>query len=178
MKTGIELIAAERFRQIEKEGWSVEHDDEHILEELASAGAYYALPEETIEFLNDRYGSDTDLHLWPFELEWRKTTPNDRVKQLSKAGALIAAEIDRLNRLNLNKVETPKNWKEIMEYYPKIGLAYDIKLRNGKEYLNVLFDMDDDSSYFETEDGLIPVSDVSHFTRELEDLIVTARPLL
>ncbi len=39
------------------------------------------------------------LNFWPFELKWLKFTPNDRVKQLCKAGAMIAAEIDRLNNL-------------------------------------------------------------------------------
>ena len=33
-----------------------------------------------------------------WEQKWWKPTPNDRVRELTKAGALIAAEIDRLTR--------------------------------------------------------------------------------
>lgn len=38
------------------------------------------------------------LHIWPFELKWLKRTPKNRIRELQKAGALIAAEIDRLQR--------------------------------------------------------------------------------
>lgn len=37
MSTGIEAIAAERQRQIEKEGWTPEHDDTHGAGEMAEA---------------------------------------------------------------------------------------------------------------------------------------------
>ena len=43
-KTGIELIADERKRQIEVEGWTAEHDAEHYESELAYAAAVYANP--------------------------------------------------------------------------------------------------------------------------------------
>jgi len=99
MKTGIELITEERKRQIEKEGWTPEHDDLHDRGQLADAGAYYALTEETIDFVNDSWGNDRCLHIWPFNLNWLKRTPENRIKELSKAGALIAAEIDRINRI-------------------------------------------------------------------------------
>jgi len=36
---------------------------------------------------------------WPWEDRFWKPTPNDRVRELVKAGALIAAEIDRVQRL-------------------------------------------------------------------------------
>ena len=39
MKTGIELIAEERKRQIEKEGWPREHDSKHFHGELAMAAS-------------------------------------------------------------------------------------------------------------------------------------------
>lgn len=46
MKTGIEIIAEERQRQIDVEGWDNDHD---IIanndEQLAEAAALYALPE-------------------------------------------------------------------------------------------------------------------------------------
>ncbi len=99
MKTGVELIAEERQRQIEKEGWTAEHDAQHTSGELADAGAYYALTDETIGFIDDNWGNDRSLHIWPFDLKWRKRTPENRIRELQKAGALIAAEIDRIQRI-------------------------------------------------------------------------------
>ena len=37
-------------------------------------------------------------YLWPWRPSWWKPTPDDRVRELVKTGALIAAEIDRLRR--------------------------------------------------------------------------------
>lgn len=42
MKTGIELITAERQRQIDVEGWTPEHDAEHAKGELVEASTQYA----------------------------------------------------------------------------------------------------------------------------------------
>jgi hypothetical protein len=93
--SGVSLIAAERQRQIEDEKWDSGHDDEHDEEQLALAGASYALPSyRRIGYLYDRSTPDT----WPWEKLWWKPTPDDRVRELVKAGALIAAEIDRLQR--------------------------------------------------------------------------------
>lgn len=80
--TGAELIAAERQRQIDAEGWSQKHDDDHDQGEMADAAACYAL------------GSPD---FWPWEWKWWKQS-GDRKRDLVKAGALIAAEIDRLQR--------------------------------------------------------------------------------
>jgi hypothetical protein len=93
---GVELIADERKRQIEVEGWTAEHDSEHKDGQLANAAAYYAMTDETISFIDNDWGNDMHLHIWPFDLKWLKRNPNDRVQELVKAGALIAAEIDRL----------------------------------------------------------------------------------
>lgn len=93
-KTGVELIAEERQRQIEKEGWTPEHDADHEDGELIRAAVIYAKP------ANKRplYTNDTVPVGWPWEKEWWKPTPENRVRELQKAGALIAAEIDRLNK--------------------------------------------------------------------------------
>lgn len=96
MKTGIELIAEERQRQVEKEGWTPEHDEQHTEGQLADAAACYAMSDEARDFINTNWGNDMWLHIWPFDLEWWKPSPNDRIRELTKAGALIAAEIDRL----------------------------------------------------------------------------------
>lgn len=90
MKTGIELIAQERERQILSEHWSAAHDDMHQDKELAQAAACYALD----------YTQKYNLgRAWPWDSKCWKPTPENPIKQLAKAGALIAAEIDRLQRL-------------------------------------------------------------------------------
>jgi hypothetical protein len=91
MKTGIELIAEERQRQISVEGWTPEHDSQHTDGSLAVAASCYALPE------NYDRGEYVD-NLWLWEESWWKPTPENRIRELQKAGALIAAEIDRLTQ--------------------------------------------------------------------------------
>ena len=103
MKTGIELIAIERQRQIEGEGWTAKHDDQHETGEIALAAACYAIP------VNRRGVFDSSRGLiewlWPWDAEWWKParSSRSRIKELVKAGALIAAEIDRLQRRATNK---------------------------------------------------------------------------
>ena len=107
MKTGTQLIAAERERQISVEGWTPDHDDEHRSGEMALAASCYALPIKapyvTEEIKGVRGGMKVRVPFrWPWEPEWWKPTPKNRVRELVKAGALIAAEIDRLNRAALH----------------------------------------------------------------------------
>lgn len=82
-------VLAERQRQIEKEGWTPEHDDEHSNGELADAAACYA------GTLSSRWV--TPPTGWPWGEKWWKPS-TDRRRMLIKAGALILAEIERLNR--------------------------------------------------------------------------------
>lgn len=92
--TGLDFISAERQRQIEEEGWSPAHDALHGGEDLAAAAACYATP----PVVRGQHGDAP--RLWPWgEADW-KPTPNERVRELAKAGALIAAEIDRLRARN------------------------------------------------------------------------------
>ena len=101
---GVELIAQERQRQIEKEGWTPKHDDKLTPGVLGIAGACYALDAAARlmpSWKDELELRKTTLHLWPFDSEWFKPT-SDSVRQLTKAGALIAAEIDRLQRLQGN----------------------------------------------------------------------------
>lgn len=111
---GVELIARERARQKAVEGWTPEHDAEHDGEQMAYAAACYALPDvsrqhegrsvlvNTARGLAEpdcfRSAESSAPRLWPWDAEWWKPVPQDRVRELVKAGALIAAEIDRLQR--------------------------------------------------------------------------------
>jgi hypothetical protein len=81
-------VLAERQRQIEKEGWTALHDDSHEDSfALSKAAACYA------RYAGEGYFKPAE---WPWSLEWWKpTTPR---RDLVKAGALILAEIERLDR--------------------------------------------------------------------------------
>lgn len=97
---GAELIAAERKRQVEVEDWKPEHDDSHTTGELALAAAVYAMPRED----RNKYILNATVAevFWPWGLEWFKPAnsknPKARIRELVKAGALLAAEIDRIKR--------------------------------------------------------------------------------
>lgn len=102
--TGISLIAAERARQIAAEGWSEEHDDaEHQAGELAAAAAAYALAPGSKHRMEPN-GDPRIPDVWPWEQGWWKpkwtsqTGKEGRLRELVVAGALLAAEIDRLQR--------------------------------------------------------------------------------
>lgn len=85
-------VLAERQRQITAEGWTPEHDDEHMevdagrgLTELARAAKAYI---------------EADVYNWPWTpISFKPTSPRSN---LVKAGALILAEIERLDRLSPN----------------------------------------------------------------------------
>ena len=95
MKKGVELIAEERKRQIEVEGFNSDHDSHNSIGELALAASCYLV------YDYPHWAESEDLipmpKQFPWDSKWWKPTPNDRIRELTKAGALIAAEIDRLN---------------------------------------------------------------------------------
>lgn len=91
MSKALEDIAAERRRQIEAEGWTPEHDDEHQAGQLADAAACYALY---------NFPRVIRTRFWPWAQEWWK--PKDFRRDLVKAGALIVAEIERMDRAAAN----------------------------------------------------------------------------
>lgn len=94
--TGVDLIEAERLRQIDVEGWTFEHDDQHDGCEMTYAAVCYAnYALKRIES-GKHYGFQPKL--WPWDSKWWKPDL-DPIRNLVKAGALIAAEIDRLQRL-------------------------------------------------------------------------------
>lgn len=94
MSSGVDAIAEERWRQRVEEGWTLEHDDAHDQGEMARAAACYALIAGSL----DRSSWRGEIpNFWPWAAKWWK--PKDRRRDLVKAGALIAAEIERLDRL-------------------------------------------------------------------------------
>ena len=95
MKTGIELIAEERAEQIGKHGWTPEHDDTHTDGSLRVVAATLACDgtDAAVTDPLDR-GSDCD----PWGLLEKLQGDENRVHRLAVAGALIAAEIDRIQR--------------------------------------------------------------------------------
>jgi hypothetical protein len=93
--TGIERIAAERQRQINVEGWTSEHDDEHDLGELVMAAMCYGVF-ASFQTRGEPEPYQICLSRWPWPSSWWK--PRDPIRNLERAGALIAAEIDRLQR--------------------------------------------------------------------------------
>lgn len=90
---GVELIVKERQRQIVEEGKTAALDDKHKNAELTMAAICYAY----IGCGGTRMDQEDVAIYWPWETELWK--PKDRIRNLVRAGALIAAEIDRLQRL-------------------------------------------------------------------------------
>lgn len=120
---GLELIRAERIRQLDVKKWEAERDDGYVQHELASAACAYAAPEPLFNVTQYPDGTTVTSDCWPpsWDRIWDKRLrgqsemhPNhdfddlpfsadeypidQRIRNLVKAGALIAAEIDRLLR--------------------------------------------------------------------------------
>ncbi|CAM8173500.1 hypothetical protein [Enterobacter rongchengensis] len=88
LSNAVQSVISERQRQQSVEGWTPEHDDEHTEGEMAEAAACYAM------FANNQGFSVPGL--WPWAREWWKQSGQRR--DLVKAGALILAEIERIDR--------------------------------------------------------------------------------
>lgn len=85
---GSEMIQSERQRQMDVEGWTLDHDDKHTDGALLLAAVEYVQHVQHIPDSGD---------CWPWARESWKPSP-DPIRNLVKAGALISAEIDRLQR--------------------------------------------------------------------------------
>jgi hypothetical protein len=99
MKAASEKVAAdilaERIRQVEGEGYSVRRDDGYRKGEMAQAAACYASCAGQPNILTTQ---------WPWGREtWKPSA--DRRRDLVKAGALILAEIERIDREGLIQPE-------------------------------------------------------------------------
>ena len=107
MKTGIELIADERKRQIEIEGYSAQHDLQHKATEFIYAALAYTeaarvgvnISESGLDYSSElvaAFKADKGQN-YPFGWDFK---PSSDIRDLTKAGALIAAAIDRLQMSN------------------------------------------------------------------------------
>lgn len=92
--TGVELIAAERRRQIDFEGYTAEHDAEHP-GQLAFAAENYAHHAALQARYSCSMSDEWHGTYWPWgEEAWKPA--REPLGNLVKAGALAAAEIDRI----------------------------------------------------------------------------------
>lgn len=106
----VDEIAFERRRQIEEEGYSSENDDEvNGSGELALAAACYASPRPVYEKcsvdFDNGMSSTICKDLWPWSGSVDHRGVHSRRLQLTIAGALIAAEMDRLKRIETAEAE-------------------------------------------------------------------------
>lgn len=99
--TGAEMIAAERQRQKSGEGWTSAHDEQHAKGELVDAAICYATNTDAHDGFVRTGDTEYDYFapLWPWSDSWDKRSKHDQLRSLTIAGALIAAEIDRLQRV-------------------------------------------------------------------------------
>lgn len=89
---GSQRIAQERVRQRTVKGYDAAHDSEHgHADDLVLAAACYLIPAKRRQ--TDPAGVPLQ---WPWEDESWKPTPDDRIRELEKAGALVAAAIDAM----------------------------------------------------------------------------------
>ena len=95
-KAAIDVLA-ERQRQVSAEGWTPEHDDEHACDEIAAFACVYAMPPAVRDWdaSSTGYGATLGQAIAP---EGWQPKYGDRRRELVKAGALIVAEIERLDR--------------------------------------------------------------------------------
>ncbi len=129
MTIGTDLIQAERERQIEGEGFTSSSDDGYKKGELAAVACCYATPVKlyTNKTFADNSITFKDPYPGSWSVDWDKRlsygnggedpdclrvadpssyTEEQRLDLLVKAGALIAAEIDRFGR-EYNKIIQP-----------------------------------------------------------------------
>lgn len=90
-------VLAERERQKSVEGWTPEHDDHHTDRELARAAAVYALHSaQPPKLIFSPELQEEIPENWPWSKCYFK--PYGPRRDLVRAGALILAEIERLDR--------------------------------------------------------------------------------
>ena len=153
MKTkGLNLIAKEQKRVRQEVGHTAEADLGLVNQELSRAGAIYALPMEdrvAMHLMLNAEGESLLQAIYPFKFETYKPLPEDRVKELSKAGAFIASEIDRL--LSEGSVEGVAETVKFIsqdEYDKMTDLEQWEYLANFERKDLVTVKLDNDDTYF------------------------------
>lgn len=137
MKRGIELIAEERQRQIDVEGYSEQHDSQHKASTLIYAAIAYV--ESAKVGVNCAEMGNTNEH----EIMMRKAEmeihyplgwafkPSTDVRDLVKAGALIAAAIDRIQ---LAESQDEKIRKELLVFCRTLATGRTSVLANNIDF--------------------------------------------
>lgn len=93
----LDEILLERIRQWKDKEWSYAHDDQHGNGELGRAAAYYAACNAPSTYVVQSYSLALHLEaVWPWDVKYRR--PRPARENLIRAGALIVAEIERLDR--------------------------------------------------------------------------------
>jgi len=112
---GTTLISLERARQIYAESYDKGHDDIYNSQgQLMSAAADYIGEAKRVLRGHDPLHDSRGLPFgWPWEKAAWKPSP-DPIRNLVKAGALIAAEIDRLQRSARERNRQCEVWRIVM----------------------------------------------------------------
>jgi hypothetical protein len=102
-------VMEERARQVVEEG--LDRDSDDVLNnqgQLAYAAACYATG-DVLHQMVDEPGRRIGMRMiWPWDRSWWKPDPVDRRRDLVKAGALILAEIERLDGIEARSEEAER----------------------------------------------------------------------
>ena len=99
--TAIRNVINERMRQCQELGYTPEHDDQWANGELPVAAQCYLLGTDSIP------AELIDAVCWPFQHSHYK--PENRLRDLTKAAALIVAEIERIMRIKDRTTKEEEN---------------------------------------------------------------------
>lgn len=107
-KAALDSFTRERARQVVNHGFKAGGDDKHVDGQLSDAAACYALGSGY-----DRAGKPSALWRWAFPLSWWKPAqddePQNRKRDIEKAGALLLAEWERLDRIQERRAQEDVN---------------------------------------------------------------------
>ena len=114
MEKFLELVKTERLKQINKHGYTHDHDDDYTDGSIADAAACYAANSNKLWEERKIYHKQFNYHKGGFEIKgtaiplWKwnevyfKKEEKSRKEQIITACALLMAEFERLERLDEN----------------------------------------------------------------------------
>lgn len=135
IKNALQLIAAERRRQVEEEGFGPEHDDKYINNELLWAAACYAAPQPI--FILD-LNTNQVVDPWPWDKKWDGRPRKPVIDKLVIAGALLCAEIEREMRF-VDPAKEGVGTEEVLSWFER---EYNDSVEEGMS-----FDPEQDAAY-------------------------------